>query len=848
MLKLPFRCLRAVLLAALTVGAVQTAAQVPSPEHFLGVKPGEDRTLIDWQAVVAYFDQLQQKSDRVRVDQIGRTTLGRPLILATISDPFNLLNLAKFRNLQRQAANPRRLTDGDARLLARRNKAVVLVAMNVEARDPLSSQAALELAHFLATDDSEATAQILKNVIVLLLPSANPDGLEAVVDWYNTHLGTAAEGSWPPYLTHPYAGTEHCLDWLGTNFPESRAVARQLYQVWFPHVVYANRAGEVGASRLTFPNSEFSGASSGRHLLVAKPLRALIQSVADRLREQGFAGAASREVGIGGGGSDLTAGARWHNMLAWSAEVAGVQVATPLFFPRGSGMASRPNGWWRPRDVLRYQLGVVTALLSRVAAEKEAIIYTFCQRNLETVRRRPDALPFAFVMPRKQHDPAAARRLVQTLERAGLEVQRATADFVAGSHRFAAGSYVVLGAQPFAPLLTRLFLPSRFERRTRPPSGDAELTTWNLPLMMGVHTVAVAQAFQAPLLPAGRALPDSGRLMGKGGKGYLISARDTRSFALANELVKKRRKVFRLKSDVRLPEETYAPGAFYVSAGEVRWKEMHRLVQRFGMSARQTEHDFSGAPVYRLKPVRLGLYQPFTANADEGWTRWVLEEFNFDHKVLHNPSVRRGGLKNEYDVILLPDMTGEEILSGQDGRSWFEPQLPESYRGGIGEKGVRNLERFVLDGGVLIALDSSCDFLIDQFGLPVENVLRDLPRETFACPGALLKVRVDFSHALGYGMPSEAAVLFADSPAFRPLPWRRPTQVPVYYPGSEVLLSGSAHGEEKLRGRAALVEIPMGKGRVILFGFRPQFRALTFGTFKLLFNAIFLATAEEEEL
>ncbi len=312
-------------------GPGRAHAQVPAPEDVLGFQVGADRTLADWGEVVDYFWRLGQASDRVTVEEIGRSTLGRPLLMATISAPFNLMNLAKYRNLQSQAQNPAQLTDEDARLLARRGKAVVLLALNTDVWDVASSQMAITLAYHLATDDSEVTARLLENVIVLLIPSLDPDGLQALVDWYEAHLHTPAEGSWPPHLGHYYVGPELGRDGLMLNLMETQALARQVYRIWNPLLVYTPAPGPDRPRLLAPQFSDTPNIDLPVDLLPS--VNRLSAAVLDRLGRQGLTGVASGTYGVLSWEHVIAASVWWRNRLGlWTAS-AGVQIATPLYYP-----------------------------------------------------------------------------------------------------------------------------------------------------------------------------------------------------------------------------------------------------------------------------------------------------------------------------------------------------------------------------------------------------------------------------------------------------------------------------------------------------------------------------------
>jgi hypothetical protein len=240
-----------------------------------------------------------------------------------------------------------------------------------------------------------------------------------------------------------------------------------------------------------------------------------------------------------------------------------------------------------------------------------------------------------------------------------------------------------------------------------------------------------------------------------------------------------------------------------------------------------------------VRQPRIGLYQPWTANMDEGWTRWLLEQYEFPYATLHNSDIKAGNLADRFDAIVLPDQQPKEILGGLD----FKSIRPE-YRGGIGDDGVTSLRNFVRSGGTLIALGLSSGLAIEKFPIPVRDLKKGLGRDQHFGPGAILRIEVDTKHPIGYGMPADTYGFYLNGP-FLALDegfGSQHSSVIVRYPNADVPASGWLKGEELMAGRAAVVASEIHPGRIVLFGLRPQHRAKTEATFPLLFNALYYST------
>ncbi|PYQ00361.1 MAG: hypothetical protein DMF82_22375 [Acidobacteria bacterium] len=458
--------------------------------------------------------------------------------------------------------------------------------------------------------------------------------------------------------------------------------------------------------------------------------------------------------------------------------------------------------------------------------------------------------PYAYVIPagEGQFDPTAAAKLVDVLRTGAVEVHRARTEFRAGERTFPAGSFVVLMAQPFRAyakdLLETQRYPDRREGGSGAPLRPYDITGWTLPAQMGVDGAWVTRPFTASLERVTAPAVVPGTVTG-GGSIYLASSRSNDAFVLAN-------RTWKAGGEVRRATAAFTASGREFPAGSFVLKGLDRaaadaVARERGLPVLAV--DSVPAATTRVTPPRIGLYRSWVPNIDEGWTRWVLEQFEFPYRTLLDADVRKGSLRDGLDVIVLPDATDKTILEGNAPGS-----VPPEFSGGIGVAGAAALEQFVRDGGILVALDSAADLPIELFGLGLRNVLRDVSSHEYSAPGGLLRVTYDPSQPLAWGMPREGVVFVEHGPAFEESdhseegeeepalgPTGRPApRVAAHFPDRDVLYSGWLLGESKIARKAALVEASVGKGRIVLFAFRPQFRGQPHATFKVLFNALLL--------
>lgn len=585
--------------------------------------------------------------------------------------------------------------------------------------------------------------------------------------------------------------------------------------------------------------------------------------MAARLEERQFSGVVSSALYDGWRPGDMDTTPWWHNIPAVLTEVASARIASPIFvkpeelkggvrgLPAYSAQMNFPNpwpgGWWRLRDIVDYELTCALAFLEFAAQHKTDLLLNSFRMNRDAIRRGQSEPPYAFVIPATSNDPWTVGRLIEPLRLAGVDVHRASDAFVADAVRYPAGSHVVLMSQPLRPYVKDLLEPQRYPDRRLYPGGPPEPpydeAGWTLPLKMGLEVVAVDKPFEAMLEPVRSYQAPAGGVAGTAGAVAVACPPDSNASILAvNRWQKAGREVGVTRADLTAGQQHLPAGSFVVKVGSSDIGAISRTIEALSLNC----HGLKALPAVRpLARPRVGIYQPWGGSADEGWTRWVFDQFELPFQTVHAEDVKAGNLTSRFDTIILPSMTAHQLQTGEASPQVTTPTLPPPYAGGLGETGAQGLVSFVRDGGTLIALDAATEWAIEHLNLPVRNVLRGLKPDEFYCPGSLLEVSINRSHPVTAALGSRAHVFFLHSPAFEVLPAfgdQRPVVLAAYGKG-QVLASGWLVGAERLAGRAAVVEVLSGRGRALLIGFRCQFRGQTYGTIKLLFGAIFHAAS-----
>lgn len=839
--------------------AAQPKAVLPTPETFAGFRMGADRKLLRWDRIDAYLKLAAERSPRIKYEETGKTTNGHPYVVMTIAAPETLRDLKRHQENQRRLAYPRGLEGTEAERLLATQKAVVLITLNIHSTEIGSSQMVLELVHRLATEDSPFIKNILDNTIFVLVPSANPDGQIIVTDWYNKNVGTDWEYSPLPELYHKYTGHDDNRDAFMNTQIESRLLNKLTYKDWFPLVFLdEHQMGNLGPRIFVPP---FKNPINPNVDPMIWQLNGMLgYAMGTALHAKGYSGIINDAMYTSWWQGGFLMQAWWHNMVGLLTEMASVNIASPVEqeritpgqtgpevsreqalrrdprskLPAPRDVESRntyPKPWlggtWTLRDIVDYELAATWGLLESCANNRALLVRSFYEMNKRAIAAGENEAPYAWVVPAAQHDRAASTRLLQILDELGVEVHQASAPFKAGDRNYPAGSHVVLMSQPF-----RAFAKDLLEKQVYPAqrvNGMVErpydVTGWSLAMQMGVEAVEVRSRFEASLTRVAPVLLPAGTYQASAGaRAFEISHASNNSFTAVNRLLK-------AGANVR-----WSPKGEIVVTGT---EAVVSALPKLGVDVKALSVLPEG--LRPLKSLRLGLYNPWTTNMDEGWTRWLLEQYEFPYETVRNADLQSLKLRDRFDVILLADQPKEALLRGHTG-AWVRPE----HRGGLGAEGVGALRAFVRAGGTLITLGAASLLPVEEFPLPLKNTLKDVRPDQFSCPGSILKVFVDNTHPAAFGMRDTAAAVFYNDLAFEPAPGLGDAAVKVIarYPSTGMLLSGWIGGEQYLHDKIAVAEVSLGKGRVILLGFSVQNRAQPHGTFPLLFNAIHMAGLE----
>lgn len=843
------------------------------PREFLGFTPGDDRKLADWTQLTEYYKMLAEGARRLRIVHMGESTEGRPFYYIVMTSPENLRRLDEYREIQARLADPRGLSPEEAEALIKKGKTIVMISCSIHATEVGAVQMAPELLYELETREDEKVKEILDNVILLFVPSLNPDGLDLVVNWYRQTLGTPYEGSAPPFIYQKYAGHDNNRDWFMLNLAENKLTVEKLHNVWHPQIVFdLHQMGDQGFRFFLPPFMD--PYDPNVDYILQQEVAELGIHMAGELLAEGKTGVSW--LNTYDGFAPSRAYQHYHGGVRILSEAASAKLATPTvrkfeeLRPTRDGLDPKVSTWnhpapwkggeWRLRDIVDYEKIACYACLSHAAKFRHLWVGNFYKIHKRAVERKE---PYAYVFPKDQRDPVMLHELLKVLENGLVEIHVAKEPFEVEGVRFDAGSYVVKLAQPYGAYAKTLLEIQEYPDLRQYPGGPPKLpydvTGHTLPLMMGVKAVLAKKPFDAVLEKVERlekprggvaiassvAIGESPRpaegapsasdrhaaLEASGSKYLAIPASVTASVKMVNKLLDMDIPVFRTVTSYKSEGALVEAGTFLVPLSEA--EVLARLAGEYGVDVSAT--GVVRSPLMKLKKPRIAVYKSYRGFADEGWLRYVLEEYGFSYESVVNGRIREGDLARDFDVVVFPSQPAAFMTHGNRPGTY-----PPEYTGGLGQQGKESVAEFLEQGGTGVFVAGAADWAIEQLGLDCTNVVGDKKPQEFFVPGSILKTVIDTEHPLGFGLPRELPVVFERNAVWE----TKEGTVVARYPAVNPLMSGWLLGGQYMLNKAALVDYPVGLGRAVLVGFHPYFRGQARGTYKVLFNALYLASAE----
>ncbi|MEE4197994.1 MAG: M14 family zinc carboxypeptidase [Bacteroidales bacterium] len=866
-----FRALAFMFFIFLGLSGVLNAQTIPSPTDHFGFYPGTDKMLFDYEQLIAYLKKLEESSEMVKMEQIGYSPMGKPMYVMFISSARNIKNLDQLKMINRELALNPNLSVQEQKDYLDQGKVFFLFTLSMHSTEVAPSQALPLISYELITTNDRTIREQLQEVVYMVVPNHNPDGMNMVVNHYNQYKDTKYDGSSMPGVYHKYVGHDNNRDFVALTQTDTRAISHLFSKEWFPQVMVEKH--QMG--------------SSGPRYYVAPPHDPIAENIdagiwnwmkifgsrtVTRMTEEGLKGVTHSYLF-----DDYWPGATetciWKNVIGMLTEAASVKYATPIYiepnelqaYGKGMGEYKKsinmpdpwPGGWWSLGDLMKYEISSTLAYLETAALYKEEILRfrnDLCKKEVE--KGRTEA-PYYYVFPKEQHDQSELVHLVNLLDEHGVKVYELNQEVTMDHTIFKKGDLIVPLAQPFRPFIKEMLESQVFPVRHYTPGGEMiepyDITSWSLPLHKGVKVFEIDQqqelfedSYQLVPMPYSLFEPSPGDF-----KAILLTANHNNSYKAVFAALKDHSMVEQILEEYNQDGNSVPPGSFIIYSS----KGFDKVLNLLNFTPVYLTHDIH-VKTKTVNLPKIALVESYFHPMDAGWTRYVFDSYNIPFTRLTPDELKNANLSKDFDVVVIPDEDKSVLMQGSyssDERDYFMKYPPEFMKG-MEKEGFENLLKFIDDGGKVVAWRDAAELFYgvqkissvndknEQFEFPVKDISDDLVKNGFSSYGSLLKINLRPEHPITFGMPPQTGVFHRSSPVFAT--WQPyfdvDRRVIGTFPEKNILMSGYAENEEKLAGKSSIVWLKKGKGQVILFSFNPQFRASTPATYKLLFNSLLL--------
>ena len=899
--------------------------KITEPKAQFGFNIGDDYTLITYTQLTEYWKKLDKESPRMKLVEIGRTAEDRPQWMAILTSPENHKKLDFYKDISARLALAKGLDDEEARKLAMEGKAVVWIDGGLHATEVVGSHQLMELVYQMVSRDDRETKRLLDDVILLAV-HANPDGMDLVSNWYMREPDPKKRSTRSlPRLYQKYIGHDNNRDSYMSTQPETINLNRIMYLEWYPQIMYNHhQTGPSGLVVFVPPFRDPPNYNFDPLLIIG--IEQVGAAMHARLIAEGKPGSGMRNVSSYStwfNGNVRTTG-YFHNQIGILTEIKGNPTPVELNIVPERQLKSMDAPFpitpktFHFKEAIEYSITMDRAIIDYASRYRETLLYNryimgrnsiergsqdswtihpkivdavkaevsqasganqqaaspfgrrsrgITKEQFELFRKPENRDPRGFILPSDQPDFPTATKFINTLVLNGVAVHQAVRDFEVAGKRYPAGSYVVKAAQAFRPHVIDMFEPqdhpNDFLYEGGPPRPPYDNAGYTLAFQMGIEFDRILEEFDGPFQEIkGLAKPLPGKVNNANrAVGFLLSHKYNDAAVVTNRLLADGHKVYWLKKPFVLNDKTYPVGTIYIESKTPTLKKLEGMSKELGVS-------FYGTPsvpavsALQLNPVRIGLWDRYGGSMQSGWTRWLLEQFEFPFEVVYPPKLDGGDLKSQFDVLIFVSGAIPAARSGQasqfQGRGFGgSPNLesiPAEYHDRVGsitaDKTIPKLLEFLKDGGTVLTIGSSTN-LAGHAGVPVGNHMVDqngnsLPREVYYVPSSVLEVRVNNQHPLAYGLDDRVDVFFSNSRVMRPhveADKKGFTSI-AWFDSDKPLRSGWAWGQDRLYGGVAVAEAKVGNGQLFLFGPEVLFRAQPHGTFKFFFNGIYLGGAK----
>jgi hypothetical protein len=847
-------------------------SQIPTPKEYFGFEPGEDRMLFSYEELMNYVTQLSDHSDKLHLEQIGESEMGKPLYAVFISSEENIGKLDQLKIINRELAMNGDLSQAELETRITDGRVFLYMTLSMHSSEVGPSQAAPVIAYDLLTSDKPEISLILEKTVCVLVPCHNPDGMNMIVEHYNKYKGTPFEGSSMPGVYHKYVGHNINRDFVTLTQKENKAVAAFYNTEWFPQVmVEKHQMGSSGPRYFVSPPHDpiAENIDAG----VWNWMRVFGSRALTDMTNAGLHG-----VSVNYLFDDYWPGATttctWKGIIGMLSEAASANLASPVYVEpnelrtigKGLGEYSKSinmpepwaGGWWRLGDIVKYEHANAISYLHTAAIHKDEILEFRNSFTRKEIEKGKTEAPYYYILPLEQHDKSELLDLVNLMFEHGVSTYQLKEEVRIENRVYAKGDIVIPLAQPYRSFIKEVMEKQKFPLRYYTPDGEKikpyDITSWSLPLHKGVEAMeintrepALEKQIEEVNFPF-RIIEETQKIYSH----MLFTSGNNESYKAAFKAVANGVNVQRTSGLFTWEDKNYPAGSFLIE----RNKESEAIAGALNVGPALIRIDTIPA-VKNLEVPRIALIESWFHAMDAGWIRFLFNNYHIPYTVIRPDELKEKNLTKSFDLIILTDEAKSVLLEGKFGGegAYFISRYPPEFAKGMGKKGLEHILQFVNEGGTVLSWGRSVDLFTgmltigiegddnwEQFQLPFQNVGSDLAKKGLDIPGSALRVIIQKNHPLTYGMPEEVAVFHRGSPVFA-------TSIPYFdmdrrviasFANDNILMSGYADNEKLLSKQAAVVWIKKGKGQFVFYSFSPHHRGQTPATFKLLWNGILI--------
>ncbi len=847
-----------------------------TPEKHFGFIPGSDGNLFLYEDLISYLEILEKESPKLKLLKIGNSSLGKDIYIAFISSEKNINNLDKLKEMNKKLALDPNLTSTEREAYFNEGKIFFLATLSMHSGEVGPSQSAPLIAYELVSTADPEVNNWLDDVVYMMVPCHNPDGMNMIVNHFNKYKGTKWNGSSLPGVYHKYIGHNVNRDFVTISQPETQAISRIFNQDWFPQVMVEKHQMWSDGPRYFVPPN---------HDPIAQNINEALwnwtwvfgSNISKDMTKAGLAGV-SQQYQFDNYWPGSTETCLWKGVIAMLTEAASTQYGNPIYVEQnelnvfGKGLSEYKKsinmplpwkgGWWRLSDIVDYEISSTKSIIKTSSLHRRDILEfrnDLCKKEVQKGKTEP---PYYYVLTKKQHDESAFVKLVNSLIEHGVKVYQLSENITLFGINYVAGDVVVPVAQPFRAFIKEVLEKQKFPVRHYTPGGKLikpyDITSWSLPLHKGVASIEINNEISQDLESLLTEINGPYSLIDKFPDNYwsiAFSANNNESYKAAFYAASIGLKPYRTDQDVIVEEESLPIGSFILKSKTNRLK-LDKVLHQLTVSPIfiKNKIDIQSTP---LEIPRIAIVESFFHDMDAGWVRFLFDQYYLPYNVLNPRDFDSTNFVKDFDVVIFPDENKSILMEGKSKSSddvYSVSSLPPEYTKGIGEDGLNNLMDFINDDGIIISWGGSAELFtgilkiklseedIEEFQLPYKDTSKELQKNGLYCPGSFLSVLLLDNHPITYGLPNEIGVFSRGRPVFA-------TSIPNFdmdrrvigkYPEEDILLSGYCEKEELLGNKSAIIWLKKGKGQLVLFGFSPHFRGSTNGTFKLIFNSILL--------